>query len=356
MKRALFLLVLLNLLIVGSALAQATTPESTAEAAAKWQQIPVDGAICARGTPYSFYFHEGNPNKLMVYFQGGGACWNAETCKVGGPFDDSVKPGELDRYGGIFNFAHADNPIADYSVVVVTYCTGDVHTGSATRTFSSGGADFTIHFNGFTNAQAVLKWTFAHFEHPSSLIVTGSSAGAYGAIFNAPYVLSHYPDAKAVVFGDAGIGVMAPGWDGLSTWGTAQNRFNAPAYQSVTPTSDLTNGLYGAAAQTFPQASVAEYTSFTDATQTGFYKLQGGDPKDWSAGMQSKLSALDQLPNFHSYIGWGSLHTILPTPLFYLMQVNGESFRDWFAKLISGATVSDVQCQNCSAVEIAPSS
>ena len=352
MKRAIFIFLLLNLLIVGSALAQAATPESSA---AKWMQIPVDGAICARGTPYSFFVHDGSPDKLIVYFQGGGACWNADTCKAGGPFDDSVEPGELDRYAGIFEFANVDNPVADYSVVVVTYCTGDVHTGAATQTFNDSGANFTIHFNGFTNAQAVLKWTFAHYEHPSSLIVTGSSAGAYGAVFNAPYLLSHYPDAKAVVFGDAGIGVMADGWDGLSAWGTAQNLFDGTNYKSITPQSDLTNGLYTSAAQTFPKASIAEYTSFSDAVQGGFYKLQGGNADDWSAGMQSRLANLDTLANFHSYIGWGSLHTILPTPLFYLMQVNGVSFRDWFASLIDGGTLADVQCQNCQAVEVAPS-
>jgi Pectinacetylesterase len=357
MRRVLYIFLLLNLLIIESALAQAAaTPESSAD----WLQIPVNGAglgaVCACGMPYSFFVHSGNPDKLMVYFQGGGACWNADTCKEGGPFDDSVEPYELDRYEGIFNFANVDNPVADFSIVVVAYCTGDVHTGSATQTFSDGGKDFTIKFNGFTNVQAVLDWTFAHYEHPTRLVVTGSSAGAYGAVFNAPYILSHYPDAKAVVFGDAGIGVMAAGWDGLSAWGTAQNRFDSAAYQSITPESNLTNSLYRAAAQTFTQASIAEYTSFGDAVQTGFYKLQGGNPDDWAGRMQSHLADLDMLANFHSYIGWGGLHTILPTPLFYLMQVNGVPFRDWFADLVAGSTVENVQCKNCQAVEVAPSS
>src|SRR5664279_5325588 len=239
MKRAIFLVLLFSLCLAGTVLAQEATPPSDL-----WQQFPVDGAICARGTPYSFFVHDGSSDKLMVYFQGGGACWNADTCKPGGPFDDSVDAHELDLYRGIFDFANPQNPVAEYTIVVVTYCTGDVHTGSATQTFDSGGTNLTIHFDGFTNAQAVLQWTYAHYPHPSRLIVTGSSAGAYGAIFNAPYVLAHYPDARAVIFGDAGVGVVAPKWDGFSTWNTANNLYTGGGYGSIVPGANFTDDLY----------------------------------------------------------------------------------------------------------------
>lgn len=34
-----------------------------------------DGPICITGTPYSVFTREGNPSKLLVMLQGGGACW-----------------------------------------------------------------------------------------------------------------------------------------------------------------------------------------------------------------------------------------------------------------------------------------
>ncbi len=89
MKRALFWLILLLVLGAGVASAQADLP-TFSDLGAGWTQIPLPGAICARGTPYSFFVHPGDPAKLVVYFQGGGACWSAGTCSPGGTFDDSV--------------------------------------------------------------------------------------------------------------------------------------------------------------------------------------------------------------------------------------------------------------------------
>jgi hypothetical protein len=354
MKRVIILCALLVglALIGGSALAQDATAEATQQAGGVWQQIPLEGAVCARGTPYRFFVHEGSPDKLMVYFQGGGACWNADTCQEGGTFDDSVEADELERYAGIFDFADARNPVADFSVVVVAYCTGDVHTGASTTEFSVEETTFTQNFAGFTNAQAVLDWVYERYPQPEQVIVTGSSAGAYGAIFNAPYILDHYPDAQVTIFGDAGIGVVAPDWNGFETWGVDANVADVDGYTGVTAGADFTNSLYTAAANAFPQAVVAEYTSFGDQVQTGFYILMGGED-EWGAGMQASLAALDTLPNFRSYVGWGATHTILVTPLFYQMQVEDVPFRDWFAGLISGGSVEDVACEDCAGVELA---
>lgn len=349
-KRLLLIGLLLNLLLVSGALAQEATAPATAPAA-PWMQISLADAVCARGTPYSFFLHEGDPDRLLVYFQGGGACWNADTCKPGGTFDDAVQPDELDHYAGIFDFTNPQNPVADYSVVVVAYCTGDVHTGAAVQTYSVGATQTTIHFTGFSNAEAVLAWVYAHYASPSRLIVTGSSAGAYGAIFNAPALLAHYPDAQAVVFGDAGIGVLPADWDGFTTWGTRANVLLPAAAEATSP--EFTNQLYTAAAEAFPAARIAEYTSYSDAIQTGFYKLMGGAVEDWVVGLENSFSQLDKLANFRSYIGWGGTHTILVTPLFYQMQVGGVAFRDWFAALTGGALPDDIRCGDCLTPEFA---
>lgn len=345
MKRLIVLLVLV--FVAGSALSQDATPPNGA-----WQQIELEGAVCARGTPYSFFSHVGDPDKLMVYFQGGGACWDASTCQPSGTFDDSVEPNDISFYGGIFDFTDSDNPVVDYSIVVIPYCTGDVHTGAVEREFSVGGEEFTIAFNGFANTQAVLDWTYEQYDAPSELVITGSSAGAYGAIFNAPYVLVHYPDARALVLGDAGVGVFPAEWDGLTLWGTADNLYSGEGYGDVEPSVDFASNLYQAAAAAFPNAQFAVYTSDSDFVQAGFYLMQGG-AKDWSAIMRNSIVSLDELDNFRSYIAWGSTHTILASRLFYQMQVGGVSFRDWFAALIDGDSLPNVQCEDCEITEVA---
>src|SRR5689334_15759391 len=59
----------------------AITPEATAspmlpDLPAGWTKIDGGGeAICARGTPYSFWVRPGTVNKLLIFFEGGGGCW-----------------------------------------------------------------------------------------------------------------------------------------------------------------------------------------------------------------------------------------------------------------------------------------
>ena len=36
--------------------------------------------ICGKNTPYSFWYKRGTVNKLLMYYQGGGACWDAASC------------------------------------------------------------------------------------------------------------------------------------------------------------------------------------------------------------------------------------------------------------------------------------
>src|SRR5262249_12759079 len=36
--------------------------------------------VCMNGTPYNFFVKRGSVNKLLMYYQGGGACWDALTC------------------------------------------------------------------------------------------------------------------------------------------------------------------------------------------------------------------------------------------------------------------------------------
>src|SRR5215471_1057250 len=46
-----------------------------------WTWIPVDGAICRDGSKTGFGVSVGTEtDKLMIYLEGGGACFNALTC------------------------------------------------------------------------------------------------------------------------------------------------------------------------------------------------------------------------------------------------------------------------------------
>lgn len=329
--------------------AQTNLPSVTELESGEWTTIaPAGDTLCARGTEYSFFVRPADPEKLMIYFQGGGACWNDLTCDPNQTFfDQSVGTvdEEVGRYGGIFDFENTENPVSDYSVVFVPYCTADVHTGSATQTYASATGEYTVAYNGFANSQAVLDWVYANYDAPQSLIVTGSSAGAYGAVFHAPYVLEQYPDADAVVLGDAGIGITSPTFDGLPQWGTLENSYEGSAQTELT----FNNELYTSVALNWPNARVAQYTSNLDTTQIFFYLAGGGDPTQWSTLARERLSMLnDAAENFYSYIGGGDSHTILASELFYTLMADGVRFLDWFSALVNdSADAADVVCTEC---------
>lgn len=77
---------------------------------------------CGLDTPYRFFFHEGpDPSKLLIWFEGGGACWEWVSCS--GMFDATVADDELDDFRGIFDFGHPGNPFGDFSMLFVPYCT-----------------------------------------------------------------------------------------------------------------------------------------------------------------------------------------------------------------------------------------
>jgi hypothetical protein len=78
-----------------------------------------------RGDFYPLFTREGNPSKLLVMLQGGGACWqDFYLCNV--LAEDQEAPATP---VGIWDFDSPDNPFADYSIVYVPYCDGSVVSG-----------------------------------------------------------------------------------------------------------------------------------------------------------------------------------------------------------------------------------
>jgi hypothetical protein len=142
-----------------------------------WNVIPSDG-VCSTGTPYQFYAKPAGDNtELLVFFNGGGACWFGQACdlsshpNVHSPFAemDQNNPGLAN---GIFDLDNPENPFAGYAMVFVPYCNGDVHIGAGPRKYSYTNAEgseieVTAYHNGYANRQTVLNWVYENFTAPS---------------------------------------------------------------------------------------------------------------------------------------------------------------------------------------------
>ncbi len=100
--------------------------------------------------------------------------------------------------GGIFDFARADNPFADFSFIYVPLCTGDVHLGDATREYSP---DLTVEHNGFVDGTAALNYIAEHYPDVAQVVVVGKTTGSIAAPIYGGLVADLLPDAHVTVFG-----------------------------------------------------------------------------------------------------------------------------------------------------------
>ena len=311
---------------------------------------------------YAFWYRQGTGDGLVVYFDGGGACWDDATCAMprradGDPERRTLYKAELmtaddpARMDGIFDLADPRNPVRDWSMVFIPYCTGDVHSGSNTARYRNPrtGEPYTIQHRGWDNTQVILHWMRGNVKPPSRLLVTGSSAGAYGAATHFAALRGMYPRGSAVFLGDAGQGVMTP--DYFSKRNTSWNyRLPEKVFgrdAQLSPDIDMVARL----AAHFPKDRFAQYTTSYDGIQRAFFGLMGaGKACDaWTVQMAQELGRRQTGPNFRSYLADGETHTILRSPLFFTEQSGGSPFTEWFRDLVRGPEPANAACVDCMA-------
>lgn len=357
--------------------------------------------IRAGDEQFSFFVHRGKRERVLIFFDGGGACWESNTCLLSAFFPPPGRPTYTQEIpqnfepfrGGIMHLDNPANPFHDWTTVFIPYCTGDVHWGSSEAVYTSPNglplpAVWPIHHRGFDNFLAVLDWIRNNLDiHRTSqkpqVAVAGSSAGAYGALATFPFIQEILPNqARTYLLLDAGNGVvndpfvmdaLKEQWavgPNLATWihGISASILNRP---HAAQTLEVT--LVSSIAQAYPHTRIAQYTTAWDAVQTQFLNIMEeidqpalwSDPDtlmprfcEWSARahLQTYVSALAR--NYRFYIGAGSNHTVfpgLPLPGFGNIYAEdsalGIPLVDWVEAMLdkkgtadSGVGWNNVQC------------
>ncbi|MBW2439896.1 MAG: hypothetical protein JRH12_05435 [Deltaproteobacteria bacterium] len=322
---------------------------------------------------FSFFVKGGTVNNLVVFFDGGGACWHsmntiyAPTCSQ--EVDESVE--ELEMAGGIFDTDNPANPFKDWSFVTIPYCTGDIHWGSNDYDYPLiGGGYVTAHHRGFDNFLVVLKWMTENFRRPHKIFVTGSSAGSYGATLGFPYIQEAFPKSKASLLGDAGNGVVTEEFqtNDINNWGIQDNLPAwIPGFDRPFSEYEL-DEMYLMIADYYPRRKIAQYTTAWDWNQTFFYNvmLNVTDPSkweewplvwcDWHDRMLELVDSAADAPNYRYYIGAGDAHTIMGYDKFYTEDSAGVPFVDWVGAMVrnqggtgghGGIPWENVECEDC---------
>jgi hypothetical protein len=342
--RKLWWIVLMLLLLVSVQSAAAENLYGTPLRQNGWQQITPGGeTLCGHGAPYSFFYREGSSNKVLIDFQGGGMCWNGQTCNVSTTtFDDWVDPNNgSDNPGvgtvGIMDLNNPENPFGDYNMLFVSYCTGDMHTGNHEQGYTYENTYFDTKHKGAVNAAAALNWLYATKPAADLVFVTGCSAGAVGAAYWTADIAKHYGGAKTTLFADSG-----GGWRGIpgetwNAWGTN--------YQGVTGGNlSVQRFFIGAARQ---GAKVTEFNSISDGTQNWFTTI-GFSGAPYVEALRANLREISaSARGFRYFTGDGDWHCLIPRGDFYTYSSNAVRIRDWVANLATRQAVDTVICSSC---------
>ncbi len=356
------------------------------------------------GDDYSFYFKKGKSDKLVILFNGGGACWNSTTClaSLNSPAPSYVPSDEYPNsdptlQDGILNLANPDNPYKDWSIAFLPYCTGDIHFGSKDTVYPAGpGLTQTIRHHGFDNFLYAREWLKNRLEttpknkhrrnHENKrknkhekddkddgveqVLVAGASAGAYGAILNYPYIKDAFPNAQGYLLADGGNGVFI---DSMlqeairgpnSAWNFDANLSPAvPGLSSVTSlnANGFAPAVYSLITNHYPEDRFGQYTTVHDVIQTLFYNvmLNSNDITQWNnltpsifatwtTSMLTNSYTQAASPNYRFFIAPGCQHTIARSAAMYSPQtVGGTTFLAW----LNGLTIDKNSWDNLSCTD-----
>ena len=324
-----------------------STTDSGTSAVMGWEKVVPGGqCACSDGSAFSFLVHEGDPSRVLVYLEGGGACFTAELCDPANEIYrvDAERPAPAPS--GIFALDDRRNPFADYALIYVPYCTADVFLGNATTTYRSG---LTIEHRGFANGTAAVDYVSKTFPQANQVVVTGGSAGAVASPVYGALVHDRLPDARVTVVADGSGGY--PDLDRLNDtfarmWGT-DDAIGA-LIGSRPRESWSIPGLFELTAHNHPDVVLARHDYAYDQGQAIWYPRVGLPTGDLLQRIDANERRIERAGvALHSYTAPGRHHVALNDDRFYSESVNGVKLSDWTRDLVAGRPVDDVHCSEC---------
>ncbi|MFZ1828004.1 MAG: pectin acetylesterase-family hydrolase [Candidatus Competibacteraceae bacterium] len=337
----------------------------SAAAVSPWVEKPVASSVtvagknyptgCAFQSPYRYFLQKiTDSNNVLILLDGGGACWDTNTCGLNPPVEPTffpfvtesvdhngrlVDPGPRSLETGVLADNPTDNPFQNYTKVFVPYCTGDLFWGNKDKSYGP----VTIHHRGYGNLLAVLDslWSEQNYASapPGKVVIAGTSAGAYGAI--AAFVevekrlpKTNKPKTLTYLIADSGNGIVvndflhravnAPD----SSWGVRENGGTLPDYllDDLQEAFGLSVRIYGELTRRYSKSRFAQIQNAYDSVQVGFLNTMKyvNDPSrwvdpnyllpslaEWAARMRTAVNLSAAAANYRFYTAAGSEHIML---------------------------------------------
>ena len=297
--------------------AGADTGSDTGATSGTWSYVPIDGAVCANGSPTGIGINVGTSKRLVIYMEGGGACWDEATCfktSVGGQSYaqnlDGWDEAKFTARVALMNESHlsrtsANNPFKDDTFVYVPYCTGDVHAGNKVQTYP----EHTMSFVGRKNMDAYLAKLTTQFGDASRVVLTGSSAGGFGAAINYWRVAKAFGSVRVDLVDDSGPPFPTDQMAYYPQWVPAWDLEGALPPDCAECAGGNIPKIMPYYAKTYPNSRFALLSYDQDGTISFFFNLQQNDFQ-YQLGLMN-AATFDPNANTKYYEVAGTTHTML---------------------------------------------
>ena len=323
-----------------------------------WTTVPFDEAKCRSGSAANIRVSMSTASKnVMIYLEGGGACFDSQTCGAN-PADAA---GQGAGTQGIWDRNNAQNPVKDWSFVYVPYCTGDVHMG-ANPNGQVSGVSGTQQFVGRLNLKAFLNRLVPTFASAEQVLLTGSSAGGFGASANAEFVQWAFGSIPVTMIDDSG-----PTMSNMflpkcltdtyrKTWGLDRSILE-DCGSDCTADGDYSIEYLEHVARASAGHSSGLIESSQDAVIRGFFGIGTNNGKDDCMGallltsmdaQQFLNGLLDYRQHIMKFEGMSTYypnsdqHTWLNGATFYTQTTGGVKMVDWFTDVLQGKPATQI--------------
>jgi hypothetical protein len=359
-------------------------PTSAGEAYGDWTYYEVEGAICRDGSPAGYYLRKGASKNLLIFLNGGGVCYDSFFCTLNPANVDESLPGEtlfeatidtlqtsiaperqIPPDEGIFE-KDPRNPVADWSMVYVPYCTGDIHSGTKRdATLVTSPQMAPQQFVGYSNIGLFYRSFGPDFLDSEKVLLTGSSAGGFGALLNYQRTQAFFKKSQLITVTDSAVpfrddfqdpciqkiwrqlwgldeiipkecrecfGAEGGGLAEVSAYNVAHRKVKNKAFGGVISSKQ------DEVMKLFYSAGLDECTMNTSTAAVLAFTGRSPYPYDrFPEGLQDFIENVIGIDNGGSYIVDGSTHQHLFRQRFYEDNGVDMTLADWLASIIAGS-------------------
>lgn len=290
-----------------------------------WTWVPFPDAFCGDGSTVGIGVNLTNASdKLLIYLQEGGACWDYSTCYLfqtatnfSGYSESDFAADVADATylalpGGFFDRSAAANPFKDWNWVFVPYCTGDTHSGNHVTQLKFLSSTKTANFVGYANMSRFLYRVGATFPSASRIVLAGSSAGGFGVVVNWWQTAEAFPGVRVDMIDDSG--AVMPN-DVLSSAAMAEQQTQRTVWNLAATTppgcsacATALDAIYAFDAGEFPGSRGALLSYEQDSVLPAFFDIS---TSAFTTGLlETEAQSFDPTANLNYFNVAGSGHVL----------------------------------------------